>query len=94
MIWGTTIGIRCVEGYGRVPGAVERVECALAKADRFKLGRGSKECLYVVSVVWHLVWHSVAEYGYDSDLFLPEYERVPDVPLLFLFYVSFMNDYI
>lgn len=24
---GTTIGIRCVEGYGRVPGAVERVEC-------------------------------------------------------------------
>ena len=26
---GTYIGIRCVDGYGRVPGAVERVECIL-----------------------------------------------------------------
>ena len=24
---GTSIGIRCVDGYGRVPGAVENVEC-------------------------------------------------------------------
>ncbi|CAJ1385617.1 unnamed protein product [Effrenium voratum] len=27
VVHGTSIGIRCVDGYGRVPGAVERLEC-------------------------------------------------------------------
>lgn len=31
---GTSIGIRCVDGYGRVPGAVENVECCLMEWQR------------------------------------------------------------
>ena len=41
---GTSIGIRCVEGFGRVPGAVERVQCTSAEVQpRSREKQGQKQ---------------------------------------------------